>query len=263
MFQTGALGRKSSFCPSATGHFTVFYSAPFSLNSGKIKIDGGVDVSAPYSVISPGEFHLFIWSWSVMCWAVLLCLNWSRSFNPSQLTQVSSCSSLKQWIRPITVSAQELLTITTTLLWLSTVARHLTVQFINRCLIQFVCLFVTFKWFGSSRKLGKYKCSFIYQGKNAVQTCLALCALPRPHFHPICLIWPNNLVNVTKQTEWYCLFSDTSSWKNKMSMRRETRKMSTSVPLSLEKVRSFHEIRAEFVSQNKLGGLWGTLGHVY
>ena len=51
----------------------------FFLSSESIKIDGGVEVSVPYSVSSPGEFLLFIWSpnrgegW----WAGLVCCVWT------------------------------------------------------------------------------------------------------------------------------------------------------------------------------------------
>lgn len=97
MFQTGALSRTGgSFCPSATGHFSVFHTTPSFLEQwrkkqGKKK-SMAVQKCLLYSVNSPGEFFSCSFDPQTVAWGVgALCLNRLWTFDPAT-TQVSSCS---------------------------------------------------------------------------------------------------------------------------------------------------------------------------
>lgn len=101
MFQTGALGRTGgSVRPSATGHLTLLFNSQLSfffffLSSERITINRGLVVQKCLcSTVSvpPETFFCSFDPQTVPCQAGLLCLNTSWSFDPSQLTQVSSCS---------------------------------------------------------------------------------------------------------------------------------------------------------------------------
>lgn len=98
MFQTGALGRTGgSIRPSATGHLTLLFNSQlfFFLSSKRIKIHwGGVVWKCLCSTVSapPENFFCSFDPQTGPCQAGPLCLNRSWSFDPSQLTQVSTCS---------------------------------------------------------------------------------------------------------------------------------------------------------------------------
>lgn len=123
MFQTGALSRTGgSFCPSATGHLTVFYSTPLFLSSGRKK--KSIEMWRCRSVRAlkcqfPKRIscvHLIPKPWC----SELVCCVWTGpgALNPANSHRFSAASTQTMDVtyHSLCASVQELLKITKTLL---------------------------------------------------------------------------------------------------------------------------------------------------